>query len=122
MDNMSSRLRILLIDDDPGVREVLAVMLASLGHSVVQAPGGREGLGLLEAGIPVDLVLTDLRMPQMTGWDVVRDVRARWPHVRIGLITGTPEALWERREPVDLVIAKPVTVDGLNEAISRACR
>ena len=114
-----SPLNILLIEDDPGVREVLGIMLASLGHSVLQAAGGREGLELLAAGSSVDLVLTDLRIPHMTGWEVVKEVRARWQHIPVGLVTGTPEALWESREPVDLVIAKPATIDALREAISR---
>lgn len=115
-----SPLRILLIEDDPAVREVIAIMLASLGHAVIEAGGGREGLAHLEAGRGVDLVLTDLRMPEMSGWEVVKQVRARWPHLRIALISGTPEALWETRQEVDVVITKPVTVDGLRQALRRA--
>ncbi len=66
MSNPAS-LKILLIDDDARAREVLADMLTSLGHSVVQAAGGREGLARLEAGEAVDLILTDLAMPEMSG-------------------------------------------------------
>jgi len=113
------RHRILLIEDEPGVREVLAEMLATQGHSVLQAAGGAEGLARLEAGEVVELVLTDLNMPGMTGWEVVRAVRDRWPNVRVGIVTGTPELLLDRREPVDIFITKPVRFQALQEAISR---
>ena len=120
MDHQMQRaLRILLIDDDPLVRETLASILAAQGHSVLQTGGGHEGLARLEAEEAVDLVLTDLRMPGMDGWQVVAAVKARWPHLRVGVITGTPEALWEQREPVDLLLTKPVTFDALREAISQ---
>ena len=119
MTEPSRALRILLVEDDAGVREVLTQMLASLGHSVLAAAGGREGLARLEAGDFVDLVVTDLKMPGMTGWDVVKTVKAKWPHLRIGIVTGTPELLRERREPVDLVIEKPVRLEALRQAITR---
>jgi len=112
-------LRILLIDDNARVRATLAEMLITLGHSVRAAPGGREGLAYLEAGHSVDVVLTDLKMPQMSGWQVVQAVKARWPALRVGVITGTPEALGEQREPVDLVLTKPISLEGLRAAISR---
>lgn len=110
-------MKILLMDDDTAVLEVVALMLASQGHSVVTAHGGPEGLALLAAGEPVDLVLTDLAMPEVSGWDVVRAVRARWPTLPVGLVTGTPDHLGEQREPVDVLIAKPVTLDELRRGM-----
>ncbi len=118
----SSALKVLLVEDDALVREVLIQMLASLGHSVLATGGGREGLARLQAGDSVDLVLTDLKMPDMSGWEVIKAVRTCWPHLRVGVITGTPEALAEGREPVDVVIHKPVRLDVLKEAIGRALR
>ncbi len=113
-------LKILLIEDDERVREVLAQMLAGLGHSVSQAAGGREGLARLDAGESVDLVLTDLVVPDMSGWDVVKAVKARRVHLPVGVITGTPEALLRQRgEPIDFVLFKPVTLEAVREAISR---
>ncbi len=113
-------LKILLIEDDARVRETLAQMLASLGHSVSQVAQGREGLARLDAGEAVDLVLTDLVMPDMSGWDVVKAVKARGVPLPVGVITGTPEALFRQRgEPIDFVLFKPVTLETLREAISR---
>ncbi len=58
-------------------------------------------------------------MPGMSGWEVLQAVKARWPHVPVGLITGTPELLQEQREAVDVVIRKPVRLDVLRETIGR---
>jgi len=118
---VAASLKILLIEDDARVREALAHMLASLGHSVVsQAAQGREGLARLAAGEAVDLVVTDLVMPDMSGWDVVKAVKARGVHLLVGVITGTPEALLRQRgEPIDFVLFKPVKLEALREAISR---
>jgi CheY-like chemotaxis protein len=115
-------MNILLIDDDAAVLEVVALMLVSEGHAVTTAGSGRAGLATLEAGEPVDLVLTDLAMPDMSGWDVVRAVRRRWPNVRVGLVTGTPEHLAEQREDVDVLITKPVTLAELRQGLRQAER
>ena len=107
------------MEDEAGVREVLTQMLVSLGYSVLATAGGREGLARLEAGDPVDLVMTDLKMPGVTGWDVVKTVKAKWPHLPIAVVTGTPELLREQCEPVALVIEKPVRLEALRQAITR---
>jgi CheY-like chemotaxis protein len=114
-------LRILLVDDEPTVREALADTLVEDGHAVVQAPSGPEALARLGEGAAVDLVLTDLGMPEMTGWDVARAVRQRWPGLPIGLVTGWAVALEmsdEERRGVDFVLAKPYTVETLRSALA----
>jgi len=118
-------LRVLLVDDEPEVRSALADMLATSGHTTFQAAGGREALAWLEAGQPVDLVLTDLGMPGMTGADVARAVRGRWPHLRLGLMTGWDETeglVGETSGLVDFVIAKPFKLQALLDAYARSPR
>lgn len=110
-----SPLTVLLIEDQSSILEVVASMLTHLGHQVVRASGGREGLARLEGGERVDLVLTDLMMPDMNGRDVVRAVKERWPHLPVGLMTRTPDALTEGHPQVDFVIAKPVSLDALRQ-------
>jgi signal transduction histidine kinase/CheY-like chemotaxis protein len=114
-------LKILLIDDDARVRVALADALVALGHTVLQAPGGRDGLQQLEGGERVDVVITDLGMPGMNGWEVARGVKARWPDLPVGLVTGwamgnesTPEEVGR----VDFVIAKPYTLEGLHATLA----
>lgn len=119
----AERLRILLIDDDAAVRAVLGAMLTEDGHTVVEASSGAAGLAQLAAGTPIDLVLTDLGMPGMTGWEVARAAKASHPHVRVGLITGwgeEPKASPEDRAGADFILAKPLTLEALRTAMSAA--
>jgi len=111
--------KILLIDDHAMVRDALARMLRWLGHTVLPAPSGQAGLARLETSDGVDLVLTDFQMPGMNGVEVAKAVRTRWPHVHVGIITGAPELLAEHRDPVDLVIFKPASLEAIQEGFSQ---
>jgi CheY-like chemotaxis protein len=115
-------LRVLVIDDETSVREALADTLTDDGHSVIQAAGGKEGLARLAESTRVDVVITDLGMPDMTGWDVARAVRHERPGLAVGLVTGWAVALEmsdEERRAVDFVIAKPYTIEALRTALAR---
>lgn len=80
-------LSILVIDDEPSVRETLAEMLEIMGHRVLVADGGQSALQTL-AGNDCDLVFTDLAMPEMDGWETSREIRKRWPGMNVVLVTG----------------------------------
>jgi signal transduction histidine kinase len=113
-------LHILVIDDELPVRDALVDSLAEDGHMVIAAASGPEGLARLADGAQVDVVVTDLGMPEMTGWDVARAVRTRHPGLRVGLITGWAVALEisdEERGAVDFLIAKPYTMEALRSAL-----
>ncbi len=114
-----SHLRVLIVDDEPEVRSALADMLGIAGHTAFQAAGGREALAWLEAGQPVDLVLTDMGMPGMMGSEVARAIRGRWPHLRIGLMTGWDETeglVADATSIVDFTLAKPFELKTLTRA------
>jgi signal transduction histidine kinase len=114
-------LRILVIDDELQVRATLAEMLEEQGHSVTQAPGGREGLSYLEANPElVDVVVSDLGMPDMNGWDVAKAIQSRWPKLPVGLITGwgETEITREERTRVNFVITKPFDKAVLRETLA----
>jgi signal transduction histidine kinase/CheY-like chemotaxis protein len=80
-------LSILIIDDEPAVRETLADMLEMMGHRVMLAESGQIALQTL-AGNHCDLVFTDLAMPEMDGWETSREIRKRRPGMNIVLVTG----------------------------------
>lgn len=80
-------MNILLIDDEATVREPLQLFLHDLGHQVRAASSGEEGLWSLEE-CPADLVITDLKMPGLSGIDVLRRARERWPATEVVLVTG----------------------------------
>jgi signal transduction histidine kinase len=114
-----SHLRVLIVDDEPEVRSALADMLGIAGHTAFQAAGGREALAWLEAGQPVDLVLTDMGMPGMMGSEVARAIRGRWPHLKIGLMTGWDETeglVADANSIVDFTLGKPFELKTLTRA------
>ncbi len=84
-------------------------MLELHGHTVVEAGDGATGLAQGEAE-PFDLVLTDLVMPGMSGWEVAATLKSRAPDRPVGLVTGWSSQLHPDKmkgRPVDFVLAKP---------------
>jgi PAS domain S-box-containing protein len=82
------RARVLLVDDEDAVREVLTMQLEDFGFGVLSAAGGAEALALLAAGEAVDILITDLSMPGMDGLAVIRAVQDRLPGLPALLLTG----------------------------------
>jgi PAS domain S-box-containing protein len=115
-------LNILVVDDEQFVRETLADMLLALGHHVTVASGGREALESL-ANADVELVFTDLSMPEMDGWEVAREIRRRWPLMSIVLVTGYGKGTDVIDGDQDLFngfIAKPFDFSQIMETIAKA--
>jgi GAF domain-containing protein len=118
----AASLRVLVVDDEERVAAVLGDMLTSLGHRVEVASTGREAIERFDAE-GFDLVLTDLAMPEMTGWEVARAIKDRAPAVRIVLVSGfgvevSPADL--RAHGVDLVLPKPLGLQDIETALSVA--
>jgi len=111
---------ILVIDDDDRVRALLRDILVYGGHQVMEAADGILGMKVLEKG-HCDMVLTDLGMPAMNGWEVAKWVKRKVPQIPVGLITGWETHLDEERAKeagVDLVISKPFQVKDILDAVN----
>ena len=80
----------LIVDDEPRLRQVLMHLMRGDGFTCLEATNGEEALALLERH-PVDLVLSDLRMPRMDGLELLRQTRARWPDVAVVMITAVAD-------------------------------
>lgn len=113
------RARILIIEDEQALRGILRSMLEEMGHQVEEASGGREGIERFQEG-EFDLVITDLGMPGMTGWEVAEAVRRTAPEVPIIMITGwgmdLPKEVYERRG-VTCLLSKPFDAKRLQKAL-----
>ena len=108
--------RVLVVDDEAEVRQAIAELLMEEGHEVTVAADAAEALSRLRAGPAPDLVLTDLRMPGMNGWELATAIKARYPGVRVGLITGCLAQLPptpSQQAAVDFVLEKPVDFQSL---------
>jgi signal transduction histidine kinase len=111
--------RVLVVDDEQPVREALADMLRLTRHEVVTASEGIEALERFRAG-PFDLVLTDLAMPGMSGWQVAQAVKAIRPEVPVVLVTGWGVELPAeqlRASGVDRVMTKPFRLDEVHAVV-----
>lgn len=88
---MSEVLTVLLIDDEPDVLITFSEYLDGCGYQVMTALDGETGLTMFEQSAP-DVVVTDLRMPGLDGFQVIRAIKSRSPHTAVIVLTGTGES------------------------------
>ncbi|MEP0846853.1 MAG: PAS domain S-box protein [Phycisphaerae bacterium] len=112
---------ILLVEDEPLIREVACGALRALGYTVLEAGSGAEALSVLrERGGPVELLVTDVVMPKMSGPELAADVRRQYPGARVLYLTGyAPDMLSQMlaAEASYRVLEKPFTMSRLSEVI-----
>jgi signal transduction histidine kinase/ActR/RegA family two-component response regulator len=114
--------RILVIDDEEAVRDILSQMLKVRGHRVVVASNGEEGIEQFKKG-EFDLVFTDLGMPKVSGWDVGRAIKGMNSKVPIAMITGWGMELNREKmseSGIDLIVSKPFNFDQVIQLVSEA--
>jgi signal transduction histidine kinase/ActR/RegA family two-component response regulator len=111
--------RVLLVDDDKRLLTVLSDMLRSGGHQVTTAANGEEAIASFDPARH-DVVITDLGMPKVNGWQVAEHVKTRAPDTRVFLLTGWGEGVTatESSKYVDQVLAKPISADALLEHLA----
>jgi len=118
-DGPLPRLRVLAVDDEEPVLQVLGDLLAMLGQDVEIALGGAAGI---ERYSPerFDVVFTDLGMPEVNGWDVVQTVKSRSPETPVVIVTGWGAQIEGRAlhaRGVDYVIPKPFSLEDVREVL-----
>jgi signal transduction histidine kinase/ActR/RegA family two-component response regulator len=114
--------RILVIDDEDYVRDILFRMLKSKGHDVVVAPNGEEGIERFKSE-KFDLVFTDLGMPKISGWEVGKTIKELNPKVPIVMITGWGAEIDKEKmdeNGIDFIISKPFNFDDVIQLVSEA--
>lgn len=106
--------RVLVIEDDESIRDLVEMILEDCGFEVVTASNGAEALQAIERA-PPRVILLDMRMPVMDGWDFVRAYRSRpGPHAAIVVVTAAKDARTRAEEvSADAFVAKPFEAEAL---------
>lgn len=112
-------LHILVVDDEPGLRQLLTAFLTHDGHTVETASNGREGFEKFKTG-RYDMVLTDRSMPEMNGDQLASAIKQVAPQEPVIMLTGFGDIMGvsgEKPPGVDRILAKPTTLEALRQAI-----
>jgi CheY-like chemotaxis protein len=109
---------VLVVDDEPSVRATLGGFLEKAGYEVASAPNGEAALRLLQRGPVPDLLVLDLMMPVMTGFEVVKQLRLHpiWSKLPVIVLTATPGHTAKELE-VDAVLKKPFNLADVQASI-----
>jgi two-component system, cell cycle sensor histidine kinase and response regulator CckA len=111
---------ILLVEDDESVRRVVSRMLRSNGYKVIEAAGGREALALIQRDDAVDLMVSDLMMPDMNGHALGREIAAKFPQIKLLYMSGHDLGAAKQNEtPIadEALLSKPFTPGEMLSAI-----
>ena len=109
--------RILLVEDDQGVRESIKLLLSIDQHTVAEAANGHEALQLF-TGSRYDIVITDYLMPEMLGDELAQCIKSIAPAQPILMVTAYADKLLNGGKPADALLGKPVSVDDLRRAMA----
>ena len=114
--------KLLIIDDEEGIRKVLTISLASDGYDVLTAAGGEEGIGTFKKESP-SIILTDIKMPGMDGIEVLKKIKRLNPDAEVIMITGHGDmdsAIEALKLDASDFLNKPIKDEALSVALNRA--
>ncbi len=119
---------VLVVDDEPDVRKVVRMTLEKAGYDVVEAEDGEKAIEEIKKGehsILLNLIITDIRMPNMNGIDVINYYRKEWPHIPLIVLTGFPDldmAIAMLQHGVVDYLVKPVEAEKLRASVAKALK
>jgi CheY-like chemotaxis protein len=110
----------MVVDDEPQVLDVERHILEGAGYQVLHSTSALDAIARLAEGPPLDLLIADLDMPELGGDEMVRQIRATRPNLKVLFVTGHADLLMEtpRRWEGEAILEKPFTEEGLREAVS----
>ncbi len=111
-------MRVLITDDDPGIRYILKTFMSMMNHEADLAENGLQALEMLEND-SYDVVITDGFMPEMTGFELCRIIRQRYPGTYVLGITGSSKVRDFEEAGAHAFYYKPIRFDELQNALSR---
>ena len=113
--------RLLVVDDDDSVRKYVARVLIDAGYAVEMAASAAEGLEAVHRGATFDLIVSDVRMPEMTGPEFIAALRREETDMKVLYLTGYADQLFDEREMLwqdEAFLDKPCTPNSLLESVS----
>jgi len=121
VEGAASGLTVLVVDDEPEVRDALVRILTPQRYNVVFADSGAEALRVIDQGIAPDLVLSDVVMPGMNGFNLAHLARQRWPQLKFLFLTGYAErvsAIDGDSPQLGKVLRKPIMPSHLRQEVA----
>ena len=121
MANSTRSISVLVVDDEEPVRKFVDRVMRDAGYSTVQASDGMEALEVASKMGPLDILVTDVMMPQMLGDELARRLRESEPELKVLYLTGYSDRLFKEKATLwadEAFLDKPCTVKGLREAVS----
>jgi CheY-like chemotaxis protein len=118
-------MRILVIDDDNDVRHLICRMITKEGFQVFEASNGKEGMNIIRGGQKIDIVITDLIMPEQEGLETIKELRKDFGHIKILAISGGGKLDALNYLPIakgmgaDLTLSKPFVKQDLIDALNK---
>src|SRR5713226_9904091 len=114
---------ILIVDDEPDILGLFTVILVGAGHAVTTANGGVPALGVLDSGQPLDLMVTDIMMPGLNGYNLAQMAKLRRPSVKILYMSGyheTADVMCKLGDRLGKLLSKPLRPSELVQEVSTA--
>jgi putative nucleotidyltransferase with HDIG domain len=118
----SGLIRVLIVDDEPAARKLLATVLKEAGVECISAASGEKALRILES-VPLDAILTDLRMPGISGMELLAKIRPRFPFLAFLMVTGEDDVrvgIQAMKSGAEDYLVKPLQVDLVLASLDRA--
>jgi CheY-like chemotaxis protein len=114
--------RVLIVDDEPLMRELVERVLRDAGYETACASDGDDAIVVAGNGAPFDLLVTDEMMPRMTGHQLARSMRERYPDLKVLYLTGYRDRVFDAKGSLwvgEAFLDKPCTPEGLRQAVSQ---
>ncbi len=119
---------VLVVDDEPDIRKVVRMTLEKAGYDVVEAEDGEKAVEEIQKGehaLLLNLIITDIRMPNKNGIDVLNYYRKEWPSIPLIVLTGFPDldmaTMMIQHGVVDYLV-KPVEAETLRASVAKALK
>ena len=116
-----ARPSVMVVDDEPSVRQIVRRILEPAGYQVTEAQDGNEACAAMAGTRPLDLLISDFMMPELTGAEVARRFRIQQPDLKVLFVTGFADGLFDERQALwdgEAFLEKPFNRQGLLEAVS----